>query len=352
MPYTVDDMFDMVARLGASDVIFVPGARPVVWVAGIMQTSDLPLLDARDIEAVFLPLLNEDQSTHLRKMGDLDFSLGRHGVGRFRINLHQQRGSLSAAMRFIPTEVPSFDRLKLPQRLLQFADLPRGLVLVTGGAGTGKSTTLAALIDYMNRGYAYHIITLEDPIEFTFRHSKSIIEQREIGVDCATFASALRHVVRQRPDVILVGEMRDLETIGAALTAAETGHLVMASLHTVSAVETVNRIVDVFPAAQQGQIRVQLADTLQGVACQTLFHDEKDGGMVPAVEILFPTPAIRRAIRDGETHLLAGMVETGKAIGMQTMDSAIAALVAGGRITSASALAKAHNPERLAKAIA
>jgi len=351
MGWSMDEVFETVLRLSASDVVFVPGAPPMVWVSGIMQPVDSPSMTGPDVEAMFLPVLNPDQAARLEKTGDLDFSLGKHGIGRFRVNVHRQRGTLSAAIRFIPHEVPSFERLKLPQRILDFADLPRGLVLVTGGAGTGKSTTLASMIDYINRTYAYHMITLEDPIEFTFRHQKSIIEQREIGVDCPTFGSALRHVVRQRPDVILVGEMRDLETISAALTAAETGHLVMASLHTVSAVETVNRIIDVFPAAQQSQVRVQLADTLQAVVCQTLFHDEKDGGMVPAVEIMASTPAIRRAIRDRETHLLAGMIETGKVLGMQTMDSAIASLAAGGRITAAAAMAKAHNPEKLAKMI-
>ena len=210
---------------------------------------------------------------------------------------------------------------------------------------------MASLIDYMNHTYAYHIITLEDPIEFTFQHDRSIIEQREIGFDSPSFALALRHVVRQRPDVILVGEMRDMETISAALTASETGHLVLASLHTPDAAETVNRIIDVFPAAQQMQIRVQLSDTLQGVVCQTLFHDEIDGTMVPAVEIMMATTAVRRAIRDRETHLLPGMIETGKAAGMQSMDASIAELTSARRITVDQALARAQSPERVAKLI-
>jgi len=345
--WTVDLLFDVLTDRRASDLCFAPGAPPVVWVAGRMMPLDAPPLVPADIEAAFYPLLTASQRERLDACGDVDFSVGRPGVGRMRLNLHRQQGTLAAAIRFIPAAVPDFDGLKLPSRLRSFADLPRGLVLVTGGAGAGKSTTLAAMIQYMNCTHAYHIITLEDPIEFVFAHRRSVIEQREIGVDCPSFASALRHVVRQRPDVILVGEMRDLETISAALTAAETGHLVLASLHTASAVETVNRIVDVFPGSQQSQVRVQLADTLQGVACQTLFHDESDGTLAPAVEILVATPAIRRAIRDNETHLLHGMIEMGRAQGMQTLDAAIANLVRRGAITMDAALAKCHNREKL-----
>ena len=352
MAWSVDDMFDLVVRRGASDLIFVPGAPPVLWVSGKMQILDGQRLSAQDTDAIIGPLLHTDQRERLRTQGDIDFSFGKAGVGRFRFNIHRQRGSLSAALRFIPYEAPKFEDLKLPPQILAMADLPRGLVLVTGGAGTGKSTTLAAMIDYMNNKYAYHVITLEDPLEFVFRHNKSIIEQREIGIDCPTFASALRHVVRQRPDVILVGEMRDLDTITAVLTAAETGHLIMATLHTINAVETIHRIIDIFPGARQTQIRVQLSDALQGIACQTLFHDELDGGMVPAVEIMIATQAVRRAIRDDETHLLGGMIETGRAVGMQTMDSVIASLVAEGRVTCADGLARAQDRDKLSKLLA
>ncbi len=347
MSWSIDRIFDVVTDRGASDAVLVPGAAPVLWVAGHMAPVEgEPLRDA-DLEAIFLPACSPHQKDRLERTGDVDFSVGRSGVGRFRVNVHRQRNSLSAAIRFIPHEIPRFEHLKLPERVLDLADLPRGLVLVTGGTGSGKSTTLAAMIEYMNDHYAYHIITLEDPMEFLFRHRRSIIEQREIGQDCPDFAGALRHVVRQRPDVILVGEMRDLETISAALTAAETGHLVLATLHTVSAVETVSRIVDVFPAAQQPQVRVQLCDTLRGVVCQTLFHDELDGTMCPAAEIMIATPAVRRAIRDGETHLLAGMIETGRAQGMQTLDASIVAGVTAGRIARDAALARAKNPEKL-----
>ncbi len=351
MQWTIEGMLDLMVKEKASDVILVAGAPPVVWVDGMMCQLGSDRLNSADIATCFLPLLSDDQRARLEQLGDVDLSVGRAGVGRMRINLHRQRGTFGAATRFIPHEVPRFETLKLPHRILELADLPQGMVLVTGGTATGKSTTLASMIDYINHTYAYHIITLEDPMEFTFQHNKSIIEQRQIGQDSESFASALRHIVRQRPDVVLVGEMRDLETISAALTAAEIGHLVLASLHTANAVETINRIIDVFPGAQQTQIRVQLAGTLQGVVCQTLFHDEVDGGLVPAVEIMIPNPAIRRAIRDNETHLLGGMIETGKNTGMQTIDAAIAKLVAEGRISLADGLSKAHNPEKLARMV-
>ena len=352
MQWTVDSILDVLIRQKASDVIFVAGAPPVIWLAGRMQHLGTDRLNHEDIASCFLPLLSEAQRQKVSSVGDVDFSFGKPGVGRLRVNVHRQRGTLSVACRFIPHEVPSFDTLKLPLRVRDLADLPHGLVLVTGGAATGKSTTLAALIDHINHNYAYHVITLEDPVEFTFSHGKSIIEQREIGQDCETFGSALRHIVRQRPDVILVGEMRDLETISAAMTAAEIGHLVLASLHTSNSTETINRIIDVFPATQQTQVRVQLAGILQGVVCQMLFRDECDGGLIPAVEIMIPNPAIRRAIRDSEMHLVAGMVETGKAAGMQTLDAAIAELIAAGKVGLADGLAKASNPEKLARLVA
>ena len=352
MSWSIDNIFDEILKLSASDIIFAAGAPPVVWVAGRMARLEGPDLTPADIEATFMPLLGEPQRQTFSRGGDVDFSVGRTGVGRLRINLHRQRGSWSAASRFVPQQVPTFDKLRLPERVVELADLPHGLVLITGGAGSGKSTTLASMIDHMNHLHAYHVITLEDPIEFMYRHGTCIIEQREVGLDCPSFASALRHVVRQRPDVIMVGEMRDLETISAALTAAEMGHLVLASLHTASAAQTVDRIIDIFPAGQQTQVRVQLSGTLQGVVCQTLFHNDRDDGLVPACEIMISTPAIRRAIRDNETHLLQGMLETGRQHGMQAMDASIAALVAGGFISRQMAHAKAHNPEKLAKMLA
>ncbi len=352
MGWTIDQMFELVMERRVSDIVLAPGMPPVVWISGRMFPLDLPPLTPGEVADAFMPTLSAAHRAKFDSIGDVDYSLGRENVGRLRVNLHRQRGTVAAAVRFIPHEIPAFDNLQLPPRVRDLANLPRGLVLVTGGAGSGKSTTLAAMIDYINKTHAYHVITMEDPVEFTFRHGRSVIEQREVGLDSPSFVSALRHVVRQRPDVILVGEMRDLETISAALTAAETGHLVMASLHTVSAVETVSRIIDVFPATQQSQVRVQLADTLQAVVCQSLFPDQATEGLVPAVEILIANPGIRRAIRESETHLIAGMIEMGRAAGMRTMDESILELVSRGRITRQMALTRAQNPERLAKQLA
>jgi len=352
MSEAIDRMARIVTETGASDIVLAPGSAPAIWVSGKMRFLEEDKLRPEQIDALFMPLLTDQQKAHLAEIGDLDFSIGKQGMGRFRINIHRQRGTLSVAMRFVPYEIPVFEDLGLPPRVLEFADLPRGLVLVTGGAATGKSTTLAALIDFMNENYAYHIITLEDPIEYMFRHGKSVIEQREIGVASPNSASALRPVVRQRPAVVLIGEMRDLETISTALTAAEAGHLVMASLHTNSAVQTIDRIIDVFPAAQQGQVRIQLSAALQGICCQMLFHDHLTGKLVPAAEILVPTQAIRRAIRDSETHLIQGMIEIGASHGMQLMDAAILRLVQEGRVTPEEAIAGAQDPDKFKKALA
>ena len=351
MAWTIDDLFDLVVKRKASDIIFVAGAPPVLWVSGRMHLLDEPKLSSSDVEAAFLPLLDDRMRSRLERDGDVDFSIGRPNVGRFRINLHHQRASLSAAVRHVPRDVPTFADLKLPSTILRLADFPNGLVLITGGAGVGKSTTMAAIVEYVNQSYAYHIITLEDPIEFVFSHKRSIVEQREIGHDSPSFSQALRHVVRQRPDVILVGEMRDLETISAALTAAETGHLVLASMHSCSADEAVNRIVDVFSGDRQVQVRVQLADTIRGIICQILLHDETDDGLVPAIECMMGTPAVKRAIRDSQTHLLRGIIETGSAHGMYLMDASIGRLVREGRVNRDEALAKARDPQALQKMI-
>jgi twitching motility protein PilT len=352
MELSLDILFAQMTQRKASDMALVPGAPPAIWVCGRMTPlGDVALTDEQ-IERAFLPGLTEVQRERLAQCGDVDYSVGKKGLGRLRINLHRQRGSYSAALRLIGHDIAAFEDLNLPPRLRDLADLPRGLVLVTGGAAAGKSTTLAAMIEYMNQRYAYHIITLEDPIEYAFRHGRSLIEQREIGLDSPSFASALRHVVRQRPDVVLIGEMRDLETISAALTAAETGQLVLATLHTNSAGQTVDRIIDIFPASQQTQVRVQMANCLQGIACQTLLRDQLNDSLIPAVELLVATPAIRRAIRDSETHLLTGMIEMGKTLGMQSMDMAIAELVKSGRVDAQDALACAQDAEKLRRLLA
>ncbi len=334
-------------RTGASDLLLVAGAPPSIYVNTRMDILAKEPLGTSELDDMIAALLNTKQRERLNQHRDLDFSIGRADLGRCRVNIHYQRRSLAVAVRFVEPKIPGLEELNLPPRLAELADLPRGLVLVTGPTGSGKSTTLAALLQCINRQRRAHVITLEDPIEFAFENDKSIIEQREIGDDSPSFADALRHVVRQKPDVILVGEMRDLETVSAALTAAETGHLVLASLHTNTAAQTIERVMDVFDSRRQQQVRVQLGATLRAIACQALFPNERDGGMVPAVELMIMTPAIARAIRDNNTHLIDGMIETGGQHGMQTLDAAIAALVREGLISRDSAMAKTAEPERL-----
>ena len=333
----------------ASDLILAAGSPPSVYRDGVMQPLTNQPLTAEELDRLILSSLNEQQRERLLDDRDLDFSMGQAKVGRVRINVHYQRKSLAAAVRLVPDDIPELSTLNLPDVVERLVNYPRGLVLVTGGTGEGKSTTLAAMVDRINHAQAKHVITLEDPIEYAFRNAQCIIEQREIGDDAPTFASALRHVVRQKPDVILIGEMRDLETISTALTAAETGHLVLASLHTVSAAQTIERIVDVFDPRQQPQIRLQLANTLRAIVCQTLMRNERDGGMLPACEVMVNTPAISRAIRENNIHLIPGMIETGANLEMQTLDSAIAKLVHSGAVSEAAAASKAANPDTLLK---
>jgi Tfp pilus assembly pilus retraction ATPase PilT len=331
---TLADLLIAACEQSASDLVLVGKAAPVAWIRGQAQTLgglDTPLAIGQ-VERMFRPLLSIPQQEQIRQAGDLDWSAGvcetveklqvPAGVatgplggavvaeraaspqclaGRMRMNLHRQRGDWAAAIRFIPRRIPPLASLGLPPLVADWISRPRGLVLVTGPTGSGKSTTLAALIDRANEVHDYHVITLEDPIEYEFEHGGCLIEQRQIGQDCPTFADALRHVVRQRPDVIMVGELRDRETIAAALTAAETGHLVLGTLHTNSAPGTVERIIDVFEPGRQNQIRVQLAGTLECILCQNLLPDRAGGGLVPATEVLLATTAVRRAIRDGQT---------------------------------------------------
>ncbi|HVP11656.1 MAG TPA: PilT/PilU family type 4a pilus ATPase, partial [Phycisphaerae bacterium] len=345
---------------GASDLLLVAGAPPTVYTFGQWVPLDDHRLGSEEIPAIMEPVLTEVQRARLRDHCDLDFGLalpvpgadGRDSTGsvaRYRVNVHYQRGTMAAAFRAIPAKVPPFERLGLPPEVRRFADFPNGLVLVTGCTGQGKSTTLAAIVDHMNRTRAAHVITIEDPIEFGFDHGTCLIEQRQIGEDSPSFASALRHVLRQRPDVILIGEMRDLETVATALTAAETGHLVLASLHTASAAQTLARIIDVFPPVQQMQVRTQLAASLRAIICQILVRDQANETLTPATEILVATSAIRRAIRDNETHLIYAMIETGKSQGMHTLEQSLAELVKSGRVPSQEALAAAIDPMRLAK---
>jgi len=318
----------------ASDLHISVGALPTLRLNGKLISVGARTLTSNDTEQFLKDLIVEQQYEEFLKKGELDFSYGLEGVSRFRINAYKQRGTVSLAIRVIPTRVPNLEELGVPSVIKTFVEKPQGLILVTGPTGSGKSTTLAALIDLINRTQCKHIITLEDPIEYLHKHGKSLIEQREIGADSCSFANGLRASLRQDPDVILVGEMRDLETISTTITAAETGHLVFATLHTTDAANTIDRIIDVFPGNQQPQIRVQLASVLVGIISQRLIPTMDMDGRVVAMEILVNTPAVANLIRSEKVHQIKTVMQTGKAFGMQTMDSALKDLISQGKINS------------------
>jgi twitching motility protein PilT len=303
------------------------------------------------VTSALYSIMSEEQREIFERELELDFAFTLSANARFRVNFYQQRNAIGGAFRLIPTEIKPLGALGMPEAVGMFASLPRGLVLVTGPTGSGKSTTLAALIDLVNRTRADHIMTVEDPIEFLHSNQKSLINQREVGHDTHSFAAALKHVLRQDPDVILIGELRDLETISVALTAAETGHLVFATLHTQSASQTVDRIIDVFPPHQQEQVRTQLASTLQGVVCQTLVKHASGTGRVVAAEVMITTPAIANLVREGQTHQLPTAMQAGRGQGMQTMDQHLAELVNLGLITHRAALQKVHDPETFSRLV-
>ncbi len=340
----------MVER-GASDLHIKVGSPPGLRIDGdIVPASDVPLTPA-DTASLVQALLSPDQFARFERDGDLDLSCAVPSLSRFRVNVLTQRGTIGLVARRIPEEVPSLEDLMLPEICRTLADKSRGLVLVTGPTGAGKSTTLAAMIDHVNRSRSGHIVTMEDPIEFIHRDKKCWVTQREIGSDSKDFPNALRRALRQDPDVILVGEMRDLETISLAVTAAETGHLVFATLHTTSAIQTVNRIVDVFPPGQQQQIRTQLADNLQAILSQNLLPRYGGRGRVAAIEILVATDAVRAMIRESKTPQIMNLIQTGSAQGMQTFDDAVCDLLEKRKITMETALAHAYNPQVLKKVI-
>ncbi|MCL6636822.1 MAG: type IV pilus twitching motility protein PilT [Alicyclobacillus sp.] len=318
---------------GASDLHLSVNAPPVLRVHGELLAEGEPLRP-EETEAMGRTLTDERQWQVFCERGEIDFSYSIPGVSRYRINLYRQRGCVSLAVRVVPNQVPKLADLGLPDVVRVLAEKPHGLVLVTGPTGSGKSTTLAAVIDHINHTQRKHIITLEDPIEYLHRHHLSIIDQREIGQDSRDFSSALRAALRQDPDVILVGEMRDLETVQTAVTAAETGHLVLATLHTSDAVQTVDRIVDVFPPSQQAQVRLQLASVLQGVVTQRLYRRADGQGRVAAVEVLMNTPAVANLIRTEKTHQIRSVMQTGRAYGMQTLEMHIRELVTRGVLST------------------
>ena len=341
------DVLIEVMQLGASDLHLTPGVPPMVRERGRLRALEYPKLTLQQTREIVYSILTNDQRQRLETELQVDLSYSVPGVARFRVNAYFQRASIGAAFRLIPSEMPKLEELGLPPVLLDFTRKPRGFVLVTGPTGSGKSTTLAAMIDRINRERHEHIMTIEDPIEFLHHHDNCIVNQRELGGDAHSFALALKAALRQDPDVILVGEMRDLETISTALTAAETGHLVFATLHTQDCAQTVDRIVDVFPPTQQHQVRVQLSVSLQGIVTQQLLPTADGQSRAVAAEVLVPTPGVRNLIREGKTHQIYSALQTGGSHGMQTMDAGLADLVRRQRITRELAEARSSTPEEL-----
>ncbi len=342
----VDDFLKKMVACGGSDAHLKVGMPPGVRIAGEIQPQGTTPLRPEHTEAIARALLDEESWAAFEEHGDLDCSYSIPGTARFRVNVMRQRGSISLVLRYIPQEIPSFEQLGLPEICKTLASRPRGLVLVTGPTGSGKSTTLAAMIDMINSTTHGHVLTMEDPIEFMHNDKSCYVNQREIGADTRDFNEALRRALRQDPDVILIGEMRDLETISLAVTAAETGHLVFGTLHTTSAVKTIDRIVNVFPTDAQTQIRLQLSGTLQGIVSQTLVP-KVGGGRVAALEILVATDSVRSIIRDNKVAQLLTAMQTGKKFGMQTLEDHLNALVAARRITYEHAVGKANAPQTI-----
>ncbi len=341
-----------VATRNASDLHLTAGFPPAIRQRGRIEPLEgFPVLTAQQTRDVVFGILNEDQRKRFETASQLDFAYAIPNVARFRVNAYMQRGAVSAAFRLVPQGIPALEDLGVPAVLREFTSKPRGFVLVTGPTGSGKSTTLAAMIDVINRERQDHILTIEDPIEFLHQHKRSIVNQREVGADAPDFALGLRAALRQDPDVILVGEMRDLETISTALTAAETGHLVFATLHTQSTSQTVDRIIDVFPPEQQQQVRTQLSVALQGIVTQQLLPTADGKGRAVACEVLVPNPAVRNLIRESKTHQIYSAIQTAGSIGMQTMDADLVRLVRGGRISLELAEQRASVPEELRRLI-
>jgi twitching motility protein PilT len=340
------DLLLHVLEKGCSDLHLTVGAHPTVRVTGgLSALDDYPVLTPQVIQSTMYAILTQRQREKFEEELELDFAYSLPGKARFRVNLYKQRDAIGAAFRLIPYEIKRLEDLGVPPAVANFAMLPRGFVLVTGPTGSGKSTTLASVVDLANRNRRDHIMTVEDPIEFLHEHKGCLVNQREVGEDTWSFKNALKHVLRQDPDIILVGEMRDLETIEIALTAAETGHLVMATLHTQDAAQTIDRVIDVFPPSQQQQVRVMLSGALQGVVCQQLVKTADGKGRVVATEVMVATPAIRNLIREGKTHQIYSALQAGAKHGMNTMDSSLADLVKKGKITYDAALEKCHHVE-------
>ena len=346
---SLDQLLAVALQRSASDIVLIAGSPATLRVNGALTPDAGPPLSAEDIRGILLPMLTPSQWKELQEQKCLDFCFVRSALGRFRANFHHQRGTLAAAIRLLPEQVPSLESLHLPPALAMLTERRQGLVLLTGPTGCGKTSTLAALVDHVNARRHDHIITIEDPIEYQHTNRSSFVEQIELGQDTLSFAQAVRSVLRQDPDVIMVGEMRDSETIAAALTAAETGHLVLSSLHTNDAAQTVSRILDTFPSGYQSQIRQQLSLALLAVVSQQLVRAANGAGRYPAVEILAATGATRNLIRRGDDHQLRSSIETGRADGMMTMEQSLAELVRAGRVSRETAFAHCYHPEDLGR---
>jgi len=335
----------------ASDLHINVGLPPILRKDTELVDLDFPAVTDEDAKKMVLSMVGPDKFKKFEENRDLDFSTHLDDGHRFRVNAHYQRDTIAISFRVIPNQIPAIDELHLPPIVKELADLPRGLVLVTGHTGSGKSTTLASMIQLINTKYRKRIVTLEDPIEYMIENECSMIEQREIGSDCTHFASGLKHVLRQDPDIIMVGEMRDLETTGSTITGAETGHLVFSTLHTINASQTIERIIDIYPAAQQNQIRTMLANTLQAVISQTLFRRVDEPGMVPCTEILLCTSAVRNCIRENRIYEIPNIIETSRRLGMQNLDNSIAEMYSQGYIDREEAIMRSSNPAKLEKTL-
>jgi len=332
--YALDELLSMAVERKASDLHVTVGLPPMIRVDGRLRSMSFEELSSRECQRLVYSILDDHQIRTFESKHELDFSHGIPKLGRFRVNVYMQRGSVGAAFRLVPQKIPTFDQLGLPMAVRELTNRTSGLILVTGPTGSGKSTTLAAMIGHINQSCSCHVMTIEDPIEYLHTHQRAMINQRELGSDTYEMSGALRSVVREDPDVVLIGEMRDLETIDAALKIAETGHLVLATLHTRNAPQSIDRIIDVFPPHQQSQIRVLLASTLEAVLAQQLLPKVGEKGRVLAMELMIVTAGVRNLIREGKTHQIYSLMETGGEVGMQTMDRALASLVRQGLISS------------------
>lgn len=349
----IDKLLVFGTQSKASDIHITVGIPPVFRINGKLKSIDMPKLTPQDTEEIVMQLLRDEskREAFLRE-GEADFSYGIPSIGRFRVNVYRQRGTCAAALRSVAINIPTMEELGIPSVIQDLARNTRGLVLVTGPTGSGKSTTLAAMIDQINHERACHILTLEDPIEYLHKHNKSIVNQREIGPDTKSYGVALRSALREDPDVILVGEMRDLETISIAITAAETGHFVLSTLHTIGAAQTVDRVIDVFPPHQQEQIRIQLSNVLKGVVSQQLLKSKDGKGRVAATEIMVTTSAISNLIREGKSHQINSMIQTGSKYGMHSMDMNLTSLYKQGKIDLQDAINYAQDQETIRRLIA